>query len=131
MQTLDAQLVGLLYRLGPVQLRVIMSKVARYLRDQNAARIEAQRNGDGSTYAPRQSGSRRKMLVGYSKRIKTRMNDDLALVGVFGRMGGFGAVHDQGQTERGISYPRRNILSLPDADKTQVITMIQQYLEVA
>lgn len=127
---IDAQLSLLLYRLGPVALRQLMVQVARYLREQNANRILAQRNADGSAYTRRKHG-RRPMLVGYARRIRERVEFDHAVVGIFGRMGVFGAVHDKGKVERRIKYPARNILRMADKDKQVVFDMAKTYVRSA
>jgi phage virion morphogenesis protein len=126
--TLDSELSMLLYHLTPASLRCVMGKVACYLRQQNADRITRQTNADGSVYAPRKSGARKPMLVGYARRIRERVEGDQAVVGVFGRMGNFGNVHDKGYIERRVKYPARNILALPAADKTVIMQMIRQHI---
>lgn len=129
-QQLEQALVAVLYRLGPVSLRLLLRDVARHLRGVNAARIRAQQNADGSRYAPRRHG-RRRMLLGYARRIRDRVGNDQAIIGIFGRRGKLGAVHDQGLVERGIRYPARNLLGLPDADKAAVLAMAGAYLQGA
>lgn len=125
---LDAEISLLLYRMGPVALRELMVKVARFIRERNIGRIRAQQNGDGSAYQARKSGGQHRMLTGYIRRISQRVSMDQAVVGVFGRLGNFGAVHDQGKTERRITYPARNILALPEGDKQIVLQMIRDHV---
>lgn len=124
----DTQISLLLYRMGPVSLRELMTKIARYLKAQNVIRIAVQKNADGSAYTARKNGIKKPMLVGYAKRIREQVAMDQAVVGIFGRMSNFGLVHDQGKTERRVKYPARNILALPSADKEEIIMMIQQHI---
>ncbi len=126
--SLDAELTALLYRLSPASLRTLMYAVARYLRTANASRIRSQVNADGTAYAPRRNGGSRRMLLGYARRIRERVEANQAVVGIFGRMGRFGAVHDRGLNERGIRYTPRNILRLPENDKRAVLDMARAHL---
>lgn len=129
LMTVDAELNALLRRMSPVALRKVLRQAARYLRQSNAKRIRAQINADGSLYAPRYGNRpKRRMLLGYARRIRDRVDNNEAVVGVFGRMGRLGAVHDQGRVERGIRYPARNLISLPDADKQVVLQMLREAL---
>lgn len=132
LMTVDAELNALLRRMSPVALRKVLRQAARYLRQSNAKRIRAQINADGSLYAPRKPSPiygkrpKRRMLLGYARRIRDHVDNNEAVVGVFGRMGRLGAVHDQGRVERGIRYPARNLISLPDADKQVVLQMLRE-----
>lgn len=135
LMTVDAELNAMLRRMGAVSLRKVLRQIARYLRQSNAKRIRAQVNADGSAYAPRKprpnrKGKRRgkRMLLRYAQRIRDRVDSNEAVVGIFGRMDRFGAVHDQGRSERGIRYPARNLISLPDADKQVVLQMLREGL---
>lgn len=114
--------------MSPAALRSLMVKVARYLRSRNEQRIRSQQNADGSAYTPRKRGGRQPMLLGYSRRIRERVDNDKAVIGVFGRMGTFGNVHDKGLVERRIKYPSRNILRQPEADKLVVLDMIKRHV---
>lgn len=125
---IDNELALLLNHTSPTALRGAMLKVARYLRSQNAFRIRGQQNADGSSYVPRKKGGNTPMLVGYARRIRERVEADRAIVGVFGRMGTFGSVHDKGLTERRIKYPSRNILALSESDKGVVLDMIKTHV---
>lgn len=125
---LDNEIVMLLNQMTPAALRGLMVKVARYLRQRNEQRIRSQQNADGSAYIPRKKGGNKPMLVGYARRIRERVESDKAVVGVFGRMGNFGNVHDKGLTERRIKYPSRNILTLPEPDKLVVLDMIKTHV---
>ena len=125
---IDNELALLLNHTSPTALRGVMLKVAKHLRAKNAKRIRSQQNADGSAYAPRKKGGNKPMLVGYARRIRERVEADRAIVGVFGRMGTFGNVHDKGLTERRIKYPSRNILTLPEPDKLVVLDMIKTHV---
>lgn len=125
---IDIELTALLYRLGPVSLRQLMRKIAAYLRSENVSRINAQVNADGSPYAPRAHGGNKPMLLGYAGRIRQRVEMDQAIVGIFGRMGRFGAVHDQGKTERRVKYPSRNLMTLRPDDKAEVLNMARMHI---
>ena len=125
---LDNEIVMLLNQMTPAALRGLMVKVARYLRQRNEQRMRSQQNADGSAYIPRKKGGNKPMLVGYARRIRERVESDKAVVGVFGRMGNFGNVHDKGLTERRIKYPSRNILTLPEPDKLVVLDMIKTHV---
>ena len=125
---LNAEVILLLNQMSPAALRGLMIKVSRYLRSRNEQRIRSQQNADGSAYTPRKRGGRQPMLLGYSRRIRERIDNDKAVVGVFGRMGTFGNVHDKGLVERRIKYPSRNILTLPESDKLVVLDMIKRHV---
>lgn len=126
--TLDDEISLLLNNMTPASVRGLMVDIARYLHAQNVARITGQKNADGSVYKRRASGGNKPMLIGYCRRIRDRIENDRAIVGVFGRMGNFGNVHDKGRVERRVKYPSRNILGLPAADKLVVLDKIRRHV---
>jgi phage virion morphogenesis protein len=126
--TVSDEISLLLHNMTPASVRGLMVNIARYIRAQNVARITGQKNADGSVYQPRANGGKKPMLTGYARRIRGRIETDRAIVGVFGRMGNFGSVHDKGRIERRVKYPSRNILSMPPADQAAILQMLRSHV---
>lgn len=126
--TVSDEISLLLHNMTPASVRGLMVKIARYIRAQNVSRIAGQKNADGSVYQPRASGGNKPMLTGYARRIRDRIENDRAVVGVFGRMGNFGNVHDKGRIERRVKYPSRNILSMPPAEQAAILQMLRSHV---
>ncbi|NMX72642.1 phage virion morphogenesis protein [Pseudomonas sp. WS 5532] len=71
-----------LLALPPAKRRRLLNNASKRLRTRNTRRISAQRNLDGSPFAPRKHKSRRKMLRRLSTRLQvTRLSPDAATLG--------------------------------------------------
>jgi phage virion morphogenesis protein len=128
---------ALLAKLQPAQRNAVNRKVAQDLRRSQAQRIAAQRDPDGSAYAPRKQ---RKKLRGKNGRIKRqraamfgklRLQKSLKIkpdanqiaIGFFGRVARTARVHQYGLSDRVSSngpeyqYPARQLLGFSDADR--------------
>jgi phage virion morphogenesis protein len=123
----------LLARLGAGERRKLNQTIARDLRRSQQQRIAAQRNPDGSPYAPRKprkdlrgkvGGVRRKMFakLRQAKHLKLQSTADRIAIGFVGRTARLARVHQYGlrdRAERGtpnVQYERRQLLGLTDAD---------------
>ena len=68
-----------LLALPPAKRRRLLNNASKRLRTRNTRRISAQRNLDGSPFAPRKHKSRRKMLRRLSTRLQvTKLSPDAA-----------------------------------------------------
>lgn len=142
---------ALLARLSPAEQRAVNLKVAAALRRSQATRIAAQRNPDGTPYAPRRSQKRPhgKNLRGKQGRIKRRAmfarlrtNTHLKAratpgditVGFFGRVARIARVHQRGLKDRpapgmpDVQYPVRELLGFTDDDIELIRDQLAQHL---
>lgn len=79
---IDAQQQLQLLALPAAKRRRLLNNASKRLRTRNTRRISAQRNLDGSPFAPRKQKSRRKMLRRLSTRLQvTRLSPDAATLG--------------------------------------------------
>ena len=79
---IDAQQQLQLLALPVAKRRRLLNNASKRLRTRNTRRISAQRNLDGSPFAPRKQKSRRKMLRRLSTRLQvTRLSADAATLG--------------------------------------------------
>ncbi|MCG1038174.1 MULTISPECIES: phage virion morphogenesis protein [Burkholderiaceae] len=128
---------ALLARLSPATRRAALHDVARALRQAQKARIAAQRNPDGTAYAPRKARTNAQRLRNKRGRIKrtmfvklrtarlmrTEVNKHELAVGFVGRASRIARVHQFGEREqvapRGpyYHYPARRLLGLTDAER--------------
>lgn len=143
---LEEWAAALLARLSPSEQRAVNLKVAAALRRSQATRIAAQRNPDGTPYAPRRA---RKNLRGKQGRIKRRAmfarlrtNTHLKAratpgditVGFFGRVARIARVHQRGLKDRpapgmpDVQYPARELLGFTDDDIELIRDQLAQHL---
>lgn len=128
--SIDQVLENLLNSLTPTQTRKVMQAIANYLRGRNLYRITAQQNADGSAYIRRKNTQdRRKMLVGFRKHIKSRVQAQSIELGIFGNAARLARVHQDGQNEKGITYPARQLVTLPAADKEQIRSIVLSLIQ--
>lgn len=126
---IDRGLEDLLNRLSPAQLRKAMQEIAKYLRERNLFRITAQQNEDGSRYAPRKNRKvSRKMLIGFKRHISAKVGIDQLSVGIFGSAANLATIHHDGMTDKGIQYPSRQLVTLPDADKEHIRQILLKHI---
>lgn len=128
---------ALLAKLQPAQRSAVNRKVAQDLRRSQSQRIAAQRDPDGTGYAPRKT---RKDLRGKNGRIKRqraamfgkiRLQKNLKIkpdtnqiaVGFFGRVARIARVHQEGLPDQvskkgpQYQYPSRKLLGFSESDR--------------
>lgn len=126
---LDHRLEDLLNSLSGTQLRKAMREIAKYLRQKNLHRITKQENADGTRYTPRKNKRvRRKMLTGFKKNVKQRVDMRQLEVGIFGHAAKLAHVHHAGETEDGVRYPSRQLITLSDEDKQAIYMLLIEHL---
>lgn len=135
---LEAWAGMLLGKLAPVQRRAAMQDIGRELRRSHQARIAAQQNPDGSSYAARkprfQKGKGLRGKKGAIKRLamfrklrtarflKVEVTGDGLAIGYTGRAAYLASIHQEGlagQVARGgptVTYPVRKLLGMTDAE---------------
>ncbi|MCF7695358.1 phage virion morphogenesis protein [Mycetohabitans sp. B2] len=138
----------LLARLSPAGRRNVMRDVARALRQAQKARIAAQRNSDGTPYAPRKARAGPKQLRNKRGRIKrtmfaklraarlmrTEVSEHELAVGFVGRASRIARVHQFGERERVAPrgpyyrYPVRVLLGLTDTDRRLIRERLLAYI---
>ncbi|WP_323073471.1 phage virion morphogenesis protein [Mycetohabitans endofungorum] len=138
----------LLARLSPAGRRNVMRDVARALRQAQKARIAAQRNPDGTAYAPRKARTSAPRLRNKRGRIKrtmfaklrtarlmrTEVNEHELAVGFVGRASRIARVHQFGEREQVAPrgpyhhYPARRLLGLTNADQRLIRERLLAYV---
>ncbi|CAJ0703937.1 phage virion morphogenesis protein [Ralstonia holmesii] len=143
LHALDAYLAGLLAKLDAPQRRLLARTIAVELRRRQAARIAAQRNPDGSAYAPRKpqlrhkrGGIRRAMFsrLRMARYLKAQADPNTAVVTFAGTAQRIATVHHFGLRDRvnknGLmaQYPARELLGLDAADIDAVTEMVVRHV---
>lgn len=72
--------------------------------------------------------SKRKMLLGFKRHMKTKATPDKAEVGIYGHAAKVATVHDEGKTENGIKYPSRNLIRYNPEDAPAIDRILQRYV---
>lgn len=72
--------------------------------------------------------SKRKMLLGFKRHMKTKATPDKAEVGIYGHAAKVATVHDTGKTENGIKYPSRNLIRYSPEDAPAIDRILQRYV---
>ncbi|MBB1625179.1 phage virion morphogenesis protein [Achromobacter sp. UMC71] len=137
---------ALLARLSPAEQRKVNAKVGQALRRNQMQRIAAQRNPDGTAYAPRRV---RKNLRGKKGRIKRRAMftklrttrhlrvqaaADGVTVGFFGRVARIARVHQRGLNDRpaagmaDVRYAQRELLGFTQPDIELIRDTLAEHL---
>ncbi|NWD70773.1 phage virion morphogenesis protein [Pseudomonas gingeri] len=134
LEALEGWAAGLLGRLQPAERSKLARSLAVELRRSQQQRIIAQRNPDGSPYAPRkqrnlrgkQGRIKRKVKMFQKLRaaryLKARGDGNAISVGFTGRVARIAKVHQYGsrdRAERGapeVKYNRREVLGLTEAE---------------
>lgn len=137
---------ALLRKLQPAERAKLARSLAVELRRSQQQRVLAQRNADGTRYAPRKARDlrgkkgriKRKVKMFQKLRtasyLKARGDGNAVSVGFTGRVARIATVHQYGlrdQAERGateVKYDQRNILGLSDADVELIRNGILTYL---
>lgn len=138
MQQLEDWAGTLLRRLEPARRREVARTLARDLRRSQRDRIAAQRNPDGSAFAPRKPRKDLRSKAGRIKRramfaklrtakfMKARGTPDAAVVEFTGRVARIARVHQHGLVDRvepggpEVRYARRQLLGFTSADRIMV-----------
>jgi len=125
---------ALLNQLQPAERRKTTQAIARELRRSQQQRIAAQRNPDGTPYAPRKPRQQLRAKAGRIKQRKMfaklrtarylRLQSDASsiAIGFAGRLSRIARIHQYGQRDRpapgapDVQYARRELLGFTDAD---------------
>ncbi|GHC17601.1 virion morphogenesis protein [Kushneria pakistanensis] len=132
----------LLAKLDAKERRRLARVVATDLRRSQRERIKAQKNPDGSRYAPRKSQDqkgaiRRKAMFGKlrtAKYLRVRTGTDGAEVGFFGQVASIAKTHQYGLRDRvaingpRVQYEQRELLGFTDHDRSLVQQSLLDHL---
>ncbi|WP_313473959.1 phage virion morphogenesis protein [Stutzerimonas kunmingensis] len=137
---------ALLSRLEPTRRRQVTAAIARELRRSQQQRIAAQRNPDGTPFAPRKPRQglrakqgrikRRAMLSKLRTARYLRLQSDASSVaiGFAGRVSRIARIHQYGLRDRpgrntpDVQYPTRQPLGLTDADLELIRDKLLEHL---
>lgn len=135
---------ALLAKLQPGARRQLNQQIGRELRRSQQQRIAAQRNPDGSAFAPRKPRQlrakkgriKRKMFakLRQAKHLKVQSSADTIAIGFMGRVARIARVHQYGlrdRPERGqadVQYDRRELLGFTDADLDLIRDRLLEHL---
>ena len=127
---LDAQQTLDLLAMKSGKRRRLLNTMSKRIRTQNRKRIRAQRNVDGSAYAPRKNGGTRKLLTGLGKTMQVvSLSADEAVLGWSGVMARVAAEHQYGRTETMSAARMRRLGRTPDyngpASKQQASALLK------
>lgn len=139
---LDDWLAPMLARLEAHERRRLARLVATDLRQSQRQRIKAQRNPDGSAFAPRKSRERQGRIrrgamfakLRTAKYLRTRSSPNAATVGFFGRVASIARTHQYGLRDRvsengpRVKYAERELLGFSEADRERVGDLLIDYL---
>ncbi len=127
---LDETLSTLAAGLSPVANRMLMRKIASYLRTQVRSNITHQRDAKGKKWQKRKNKKiRKKMLLGYRKTITARSAKNNATVGMFGGVSETTRAHHEGNLQDGVKYPDRPLVGWNAENHRVIKIMILQALE--
>ncbi|APC15102.1 phage virion morphogenesis protein [Pseudomonas frederiksbergensis] len=134
LEALEDWAAGLLRQLEPAARNQLARSLGQALRRSQQQRVIAQRNPDGSKYAPRkqrnlggkQGRVKRKVQMFQKMRtarfLKVKADSNAISVGFTGRIARIARVHQYGLKDRaergapGVKYEQREILGFTDAD---------------
>lgn len=136
---------ALLSRVAPAERRKLAQSIARDLRKSQQQRIAAQRNPDGSAYAPRKPRKNLRGKVGFvrrgmfaklrqAKHLKLQASPDGLALAFLGRTARLARVHQYGLRDRATrdapdtQYDRRELLGFTDADLELVRDRLLEHL---
>lgn len=146
LQALETWLAPLLARVAPAERGKLARNIATVLRRSQQQRLLAQRNPDGTAFAPRkqrelrgkQGRIKRKAAMFTKLRtvsyLKARGTAAEATVGFVGRISRIARVHQYGlrdRAERGapdVQYAKREVLGLTEADRELIHDQLLQHL---
>lgn len=135
---------ALLSRLEPSERRKLNQGIARDLRKSQQQRITAQRNPDGTPYAPRKPGAlrskkgrvRRKMFTKLRTARHLRLQSNASAIGIafLSRTARLARVHQYGLRDRPrpgspqVQYARRELLGFSDGDLDLIRDRLLEHL---
>lgn len=137
---------ALLNQLQPKERRQVTQTIARELRRRQQQRIGAQRNPDGTPYAPRKPRQQLRAKAGRIKQRKMfaklrtarylRLQSDASsiAIGFAGRLSRIARVHQYGLRDKpgrnspDVQYQRRELLGLSDDDLEMIRDQLLQHL---
>lgn len=139
---------ALLAKLQPAQRRRLNQQIARELRRRQQQRIAAQKNPDGTPYAPRkarqplrskQGRIKQKMFTKLRQARYLKLQSDANRIGIafMGRVARLARVHQYGLRDRpgrnapDVQYNARELLGFADADLEMIRDQLLQHLEGA
>lgn len=146
LQALEDWAGALLNRLQPAERRKVTQTVARELRRSQQQRIAAQRNPDGTPYAPRKPRQQLRAKAGRIKQRKMfaklrttrylRLQSDASsiAIGFAGRVSRLARIHQYGLKDKpgrnspDIQYQRREVLGFTDADLELIRDQLVEHL---
>ncbi|WP_095159184.1 phage virion morphogenesis protein [Pseudomonas sp. Irchel 3E13] len=148
LESLDTWINPLLQRIAAPERAKLARSIAQQLRRSQQQRVNAQRNPDGTPFAPRkpaklrekQGRVKRKAKMFQKLRaasyMKARGDKSLATVGFTGRVARIARVHQDGLRDRveprgpTALYERREILGLTDADHDLIRAALIDHLSL-
>lgn len=134
----EAWIGGLLHKLEPAQRRTLAKQLATDLRRSQRQRIAAQKNPDGSPFAPRRASDkkgriRRKAMfkkLRTARYLKAKSNADKVEVGFWGNSAKIARVHQYGLHDRvaksgpEIRYQKRQLLGVTKQEQSHLTEAI-------
>lgn len=105
--------------LPPTKRRRLLNTISKRVRTGNRKRIREQHNVDGTPYAPRKNGSKRKMMRGLAKALQVvSLSPDEAVLGWGNRlMGSIAGDHQHGRPQSMSAARMRRAGATPDYDE--------------
>ncbi|SFO51615.1 phage virion morphogenesis (putative tail completion) protein [Variovorax sp. OK605] len=144
LRALEDWATPLLSALTPPKRRALARKIGQALRREQAARIAAQRNPDGTAYEPRKTTQarlqkgriRRSMFekLRAARHLRVEVDADGVAVGFFGRTARIARVHHFGLRDKvqpggpTYQYPARGLLGLTDPERELIKDLLLQHL---
>ncbi|MBI5917789.1 MAG: phage virion morphogenesis protein [Nitrosomonadales bacterium] len=143
---LESWCADLLANLQPAARRSLARQIAASVRTNQAKRIAAQLNPDGTPYEPRKTQTRQRAKKGRIRRamfaklrtsrlLKTAVTPDNAVIKFAGQVQRIAEVHhfglrDKVNRRRGpeVQYPVRELLGVTDADTELVESLVLKHL---
>jgi len=132
----------LLHKFSNSEKRKFNRSLASQLRKRQAARIEAQKNPDGSPFEARKTSkngsirSKAKMfeMLRTARHMKISANADGAAIGFKGSAAFIAKIHQEGLTANVVpdgplyQYPVRKLLGFSDSDRALILSSFTEYL---
>lgn len=115
----------LVENISPASRAKLLKEIGTELRTRQQKRITAQQNPDGSAFTPRKNPTRdkkgrikRKMFskIKTARHLKLESTSEQASITFVGNSANIARVHHFGQTEKGITYPSRQLLGINEED---------------
>lgn len=146
LQALEDWAGALLNRVQPAERRKVTQTIARDLRRSQQQRIAAQRNPDGTPYAPRKPRQQLRAKAGRIKQRKMfaklrtarylRLQSDASsiAIGFAGRVSRLARIHQYGLRDKpgrnspAIQYQRRQLLGFSDAELEMIRDQLVAHL---